>query len=76
MAARPDSLPVLRALDVPALVLLGDEDALATRADADAMVSALPQGRLQVLAGSGHLSAMEVPDAFNRALLAFLAELD
>ena len=51
MAGRPDSLDTLRATDVPALVLWGEEDALASRADVDAMVEALPQGRLEVLAG-------------------------
>ena len=50
MAARPDSLDTLRAADVPALVIRGDEDALASQADVDAMVEALPQGRLVVLA--------------------------
>ena len=76
MAARPDSTETLRAAGVPALVVLGDEDGLATRADADAMVDALPDGRLEVLRGSGHLSAVEVPDAFTGVLRDFLAPLD
>ena len=36
------------------------------------MVEALPQGRLVVLAGSGHLSAVEVPEAFDAAVREFL----
>jgi len=75
MASRPDSLDTLRATDVPALVLWGEEDALASRADVDAMVEALPQGRLEVLAGSGHLTAVEVPADFDAAVGAFLATL-
>ncbi|MGH8894453.1 MAG: alpha/beta fold hydrolase, partial [Actinomycetes bacterium] len=75
MAARPDSLDTLRSVDVPALVVLGDEDELSTRADADAMVDALPDGRLAVLPGSGHLTALEVPEAFNEAVQDFLADL-
>ena len=75
MAARPDSLDVLRATDVPALVLVGDEDELSTPQDAQAMVDALPQGRLAVLPGSGHLTAVEVPDTFNQAVSRFLADL-
>jgi pimeloyl-ACP methyl ester carboxylesterase len=39
------------------------------------MVAALPDARLEVLAGSGHLSAMEVPDAFTATVRAFLAGL-
>lgn len=72
MAARPDSLDVLRAVTVPALVVRGDEDELSTAADADAMVEALPDGRLEVLAGSGHLTAVEVSDDFTASLRRFV----
>jgi pimeloyl-ACP methyl ester carboxylesterase len=75
MAARPDSLDVLRAVTVPALVLRGDEDELSTGADADAMVEALPDARLAVLAGSGHLSAVEVSEDFTASLRGFLKPL-
>jgi pimeloyl-ACP methyl ester carboxylesterase len=75
MAARPDSLATLRAADVPALVLRGDEDALSSAADAEAMAEALPQGRLVVLPGAGHLSAVEAPTAFADAVGDFLGGL-
>ncbi len=72
MAARPDSLATLRTADVPALVIRGEEDALSSQADAEAMVEALPQGRLVVLPGAGHLTAVEVPGAFDAAVTEFL----
>lgn len=75
MAARPDSLDVLRATDVPALVVVGDEDQLSTLADAEAMVEALPQGRLHVLPGAGHLTAVETPETFTGAVLELLRGL-
>jgi pimeloyl-ACP methyl ester carboxylesterase len=75
MAARPDSLDTLRATDVPALVVWGEEDELASRADVDAMVDALPQGRLAVLSAAGHLSAVEVPEEFDAVVGEFLAAL-
>ena len=75
MAARPDSLDVLRATDVPALVVRGDEDALASQADVEAMTEALPRGRLVTLEAAGHLTAVEVPDAFDAAVRDFLDEL-
>jgi pimeloyl-ACP methyl ester carboxylesterase len=75
MAARPDSLDTLRATDVPALVVWGAEDELASRADVDAMVDALPQGRLAVLPAAGHLTAIEVPEEFDAVVGDFLAEL-
>jgi len=75
MAARPDSLDLLREVDVPALVLVGSEDALSPVSDAEAMVEALPRGRLQVLPGAGHLPAVETPETFTSAVAELLAEL-
>jgi pimeloyl-ACP methyl ester carboxylesterase len=37
------------------------------------MLDALPEARLEVLTGAGHLTAVEVPDAFTAAVRAFLA---
>lgn len=74
MAARPDSTPTLRSVHIPTLVVLGSEDTLSTREDADAMVEALPEARLVVLPGAGHLTALETPEAFTAALRTFLAD--
>jgi pimeloyl-ACP methyl ester carboxylesterase len=75
MAARPDSLDTLRKVDVPAVVILGDEDGLASRDDAEAMVEALPQGRLVLIPGAGHLSAVEAPGPFSTAVREMLGRL-
>jgi pimeloyl-ACP methyl ester carboxylesterase len=68
-------MTTLCAADVPALVLRGDEDALSSRADTDAMVEALPQGRSVLLPAAGHLSAVETPEPFAAAISTFLADL-
>lgn len=75
MAQRPDSTATLRGVDVPALVIVGEEDALAPVSEAEAMVAALARGRLAVLPGAGHLAAVETPDAFATALADFVAAL-
>lgn len=75
MAARPDSLETLREVRVPTLVVRGDEDGLSSADDVAAMVAALPDGRLVTLPGAGHLSNLEVPDAFSRTVADFLAGL-
>ncbi len=75
MAARPDSLADLASYDGPALVVVGEEDTLSPPADAEAMAQALPRGRLVQIPQSGHLTAVETPEAFNRAVQQFLAEL-
>ncbi len=73
MAGRPDSFDTLRATDVPALVIVGQEDSLAPPEHAVAMVEALPNARLVELPAAGHLSAVETPNAFAAALADFAA---
>lgn len=75
MAGRPDSFDTLRGLKVPALVIVGEEDLLTPPADAETMVGAVPDGRLAVIEKAGHLSAIEQPEAFNRAVAGFIDEL-
>jgi pimeloyl-ACP methyl ester carboxylesterase len=68
MAARPDSFDTLRSVQVPTLVIVGAEDVLAPPADAQAMAQAVPAAGLEVIAGAGHLTAMEAPEEFNAAV--------
>jgi pimeloyl-ACP methyl ester carboxylesterase len=75
LAARADSGTTLREVQVPTLVLCGEEDVLTPVAEAEALRDGIAGSRLQALAGAGHLSNMEVPSAFNAALEPFLAGL-
>ncbi|MEU6753277.1 alpha/beta hydrolase [Spirillospora sp. NPDC046719] len=75
MAGRPESFETLRGLKVPALVMVGDEDTLATEDEARAMVDALPNAELLVIPRAGHLCAVEQPDLFNQAVAEFAAAL-
>ncbi|MBO2448128.1 alpha/beta fold hydrolase [Actinomadura barringtoniae] len=75
MAARAESFETLRELKVPALVIVGSEDTLATEEDAHAMVDALPNAELLVIPRAGHLCAVEQPDLFNQAVAEFAAAL-
>jgi pimeloyl-ACP methyl ester carboxylesterase len=72
MAARPDSTATLRELDVPVLVLVGEEDALAPPEAAERMAAAA-SAQLVRLTGAGHLSAVETPEEFNTAVRTFVA---
>jgi 3-oxoadipate enol-lactonase len=71
-AERPDYEPTLAALDVPALVVVGSEDAFTTRRDAERMHALLRQSELRWLDGVGHMPNLEAADAFNGALLRLL----
>jgi 3-oxoadipate enol-lactonase len=72
---RADSRPTLPTIDVPLLVLVGEEDRLTPPADAEAMVAALPDARLTRIAGAGHLAPLEQPDAVGVEVRAFLEEV-
>ncbi|MEO3829320.1 alpha/beta fold hydrolase [Actinomadura sp. B10D3] len=75
MAGRADSFGTLRDLRVPALVMVGDEDELATEDEARAMAETLPNAELLVMPRAGHLCAVEQPDLFNQAVAEFAAAL-
>ncbi len=75
MMTRPDSTPTLASIDVPALVIVGDEDVLTPVRDARAMHLAIAGSRLEVIAGAGHVSNMERPATFNHVLSEFLVSL-
>jgi pimeloyl-ACP methyl ester carboxylesterase len=72
---RADSRPTLPTIDVPVLVLVGEEDRITPAADSQAMVAALPDARFSRIAGAGHLAPLEQPDAVARELVGFLQEL-
>lgn len=54
---------------------MGEHDALTPPADSRALASRIPGARLEVVPGAAHLSNLENPEAFNRALLGFLCPL-
>lgn len=72
MIARPDSTETLATIDVPALVVVGEEDALTPPSEARAMHEGIAGSRLEVIAGAGHASAFERPSAFSLVLGDFL----
>ncbi|HET6575466.1 MAG TPA: alpha/beta fold hydrolase [Fimbriiglobus sp.] len=75
MRDRPDSTALLPTIRVPALVVVGAEDALTPPDGARAMAAAIPDARLDVIPTAGHLSAMECPAEFTTAVRMFLASL-
>jgi pimeloyl-ACP methyl ester carboxylesterase len=74
MAQRPDRLPVLQRLKVPALIITGEHDTLMPLPTSQVMADAMPGARLAVLPGAGHLTNLEVPELFNRSVQLFMEE--
>jgi len=75
LMTRPDSTSTLATIDVPTLIVVGDEDALTPVPDARALHLAIAGSRLEVIAGAGHVSNMERPATFNHVLSEFLVSL-
>lgn len=75
MMDRPDSTSTLGTIDVPTLVVTGDEDALIPTADARSMHEGIRGSSLEIITGAGHLSNLERPAAFNHVVSEFLARL-
>jgi pimeloyl-ACP methyl ester carboxylesterase len=75
LMGRPDRSALLPGLDLPALVVAGDEDTLTPVESAQAMAEALPQARLEVIPGAGHTSVVERPIAVSGAIEAFIRSL-
>lgn len=67
--------PDFAAIAVPTLVLTASDDRVAPPAHARLMAERIPGARLVEIAGSGHISNIEAPAAFNAALEAFLESL-
>jgi 3-oxoadipate enol-lactonase len=72
MMDRPDSMPTLATVDVPALIVVGDEDTLTPPKDAASMHERIRGSRLEVLAQAGHISNLERPAAFTHIVSEFV----
>ena len=76
MAVRRDQTEFLREINCPTLILVGSLDRITPPADAELMKREIRGARLEVIAGAGHVSNVERPAEFNRALEIFLRELE
>lgn len=72
MRDRPDRRDVLRGLQVPCLVVVGEHDAVTPPAAAQVMAD-LARAELVVIPAAAHLSPMEQPQAVNAALIDWFA---
>jgi pimeloyl-ACP methyl ester carboxylesterase len=75
MMERPDRTSWLSSIAAPTLVITSDADALIPQTESAAMAQAIPRSKLVVIPGAAHLSNVENPDAFNKAVREFLGTL-
>ncbi len=69
LASRPDRRPLLSSLWAPSVAVVGDADVLTPPERAREIAAAAPRAELVVLAGVGHMSALESPSRVADALL-------
>jgi pimeloyl-ACP methyl ester carboxylesterase len=72
MAQRPDSVPTLKTIKVPTLIITGDEDILTGVPEAEVMKQNIPGSQMKVVAKAGHYSPWEQPEEVGRLLRQFL----
>ncbi len=75
MARRADSREILGRFAGPTLVAIGEKDAITPLERAREMAELVHGARLVTIPNAGHLSNLEAPSAFNRAMGEFLAAL-
>lgn len=70
--AEADLRDVLPRIDVPTLLLYGDEDVRSPREVADAIHAGIPGSKLVIMRGVGHVSCVEAAERFNAEVRDFL----
>jgi 3-oxoadipate enol-lactonase len=75
MMNRPDSTPTLATIDVPTLIIVGDEDVATPPKEARTMHEQIAGSRLEILEGAGHMTNIERAAAFNHVTSEFLGVL-
>lgn len=61
-------------IDVPTLILVGDEDQVTPVALSEELHHMIPGSKLQIIGKAGHLTNAEQPQAFNSAIESFLSQ--
>ena len=61
-------------IDVPTLILVGDEDQLTPVGLSEELRELVPQSELRIVGKAGHLANAEQPQAFNSAIESFLSQ--
>jgi pimeloyl-ACP methyl ester carboxylesterase len=72
---RPPVIDELHAITLPAIVIVGDEDAPIPPDKAQRLANAIPGAGFEVVAGAGHSSSVEQPSAVTALIAGFLDQL-
>jgi len=65
----------LKNIDVPTLLVFGELDPLTPPTVGEYMQDRIPDAKLVIIKGAGHMTNLEKPEVFNKAVLEFLLEI-
>jgi len=72
MATRTNTIDYFKDINIPVLIMVGDNDKFTPFEYSERMKSKLKNSRLKIISNSGHLSPLENPKEFNSYLSEFL----
>ena len=72
MAERPDSVATLASIDVPTLIMVGEDDVVTPAADAELMQRGIRGSELRRIAKAGHYSPLERAESVGEVIRKFL----
>jgi pimeloyl-ACP methyl ester carboxylesterase len=75
MAERPDSVSTLKTINVPVMIITGDEDNMTGVPEAELMKQNISASQMKVVAKAGHYSPWEQPEETGKVLRNFLDSL-
>lgn len=75
MKTRPDSMPTLKKIKLPTLIIHGAEDQIIPISEAEAMHFAVVGSRFEIIPDAGHLPNLEQSQLFNQVVKDFLSTL-
>ncbi|MGE4240608.1 alpha/beta fold hydrolase [Ramlibacter sp.] len=73
--ARPDSVPSLASIEVPAMIVRGEDDRLVPASDLALLARHIPHAQSATLQGCGHMIPMEQPEALCSLLRSFFKDI-
>jgi 3-oxoadipate enol-lactonase len=74
MAERPDSITTLKTINVPTLIITGDEDVLTGVPEAEVMRQNIAGSQMKVVGHAGHYSPWEQPEETGKLFRKFLGK--
>lgn len=74
--AEADLRPALGSIEAPTLMIYGTEDVRSPREVWEPIRDALPNARLVLVPGVGHMVDMQAPERCNAEIRAFLEEIE